>query len=91
MDLTSGMTWENYGYGSRGGKGKRKGWDVEHIIPKSAYDHTNMEDVKRCWSLTNLRPMWHTENLSKTDKLTSECKTLPTHVWPISWNGMFPA
>jgi len=90
MKQFPGMTWKNYGYGKRGHE-KRRGWDVDHIVPKSKYDHTNIEDVKRCWNLKNLNPFWHTDNLDKSDKLIhSAIQTVPVCLWPLSWNGQIP-
>lgn len=55
-----GMTWENYG-----------DWHVDHKIPIAAFNFETPEDTdfKRCWALSNLQPLWATENLSKSDKL----------------------
>lgn len=60
--FTAGMTWDNYG---------RKGWHIDHIIPISAFNFTcvNDYDFKRCWALSNLRPMWAFDNISKGAKL----------------------
>lgn len=53
-----GMSWKNYG---------QKGWHIDHIIPASSftYDDPKDEQFKACWALTNLRPMWAGENISK--------------------------
>ena len=50
------MTWENYGL-----------WHVDHKIPKSVFNYKNAEDLdfQKCWALSNLRPMWARENMSK--------------------------
>lgn len=53
-----GMTWANYGK-----------WHVDHRRPICSFDLTNEEQFSDCWSLTNLEPMWATENLSKGGKL----------------------
>jgi len=55
-----GMTWENYG-----------DWHIDHIIPVSAFNITCPEDLdfKRCWALSNLRPLWAKENIIKHCKL----------------------
>jgi len=57
-----GMSWENYG---------RRGWHIDHIIPKSVFNYKSADDLDfgRCWSLKNLRPMWATENIRKGAKL----------------------
>lgn len=55
------MTWEN-----------RDLWEVDHIIPVSAFDFETVEDssFRACWSLTNLRPLWRSENRRKSGKRT---------------------
>ena len=91
MKKNPGMTWDNYGYGKRG-QCARPGWDIDHVIPKSKYDHSNLEDVRRCWNLSNLMPLWHAENLEKSDKLIpQQIQTVPVCFWPLSWNGQIPA
>lgn len=58
--FTEGMTWENIGQ-----------WHIDHIIPISVFNFSLPEhlDFKRCWALSNLRPLWAKENLSKGAKL----------------------
>lgn len=82
----TGMSWENYGYRE---KDYTTGWDVDHIIPISAYDHSDELDVERCWSLRNLRAEWHTKNLTKTSKLFAYMD-VPMNIWPRAWNGKPP-
>jgi len=53
-----GMTWDNYGRG----KGK---WQIDHIIPCTAYDLTNEEAQRKCFHYTNLQPLWMEENVRK--------------------------
>lgn len=57
-----GMTWENYGRG---------GWHIDHIIPLRAFNITSANDIdfKRAWALSNLRPLWEHDNLTKNGKL----------------------
>ena len=57
----SEMTWENYGQ-----------WTIDHKIPIAAFNFEKPEqiDFKRCWVLSNLQPMWKTENSSKNSKLS---------------------
>jgi len=56
------MSWDNYG---------RHGWHIDHKIPISAFnfDNYNHIDFKRCWSLSNLQPLWEKDNLKKHAKL----------------------
>ncbi|MFA5340610.1 MAG: hypothetical protein WC332_02420 [Clostridia bacterium] len=58
----NGMTWENYG----------KVWHVDHKIPVSVFNFKNINDLdfKRCWSLSNLQPMFAFDNQSKGNKLS---------------------
>lgn len=60
-----GMTWSNYGRGP----GK---WHIDHIVPRTAFAATSLADpeLKACWALTNLRPMWGRDNISKHAKRT---------------------
>jgi hypothetical protein len=49
-----GMSWENYGE-----------WHIDHIVPVSAFDPTDPEHVRQCFSLDNLQALWAADNLSK--------------------------
>lgn len=50
------MSWDNMGK-----------WHIDHIVPKVSfeYEDQNSPDFKACWSLTNLRPLWALDNISK--------------------------
>ena len=77
----NGFSWKNYG----------KKWVNEHRIPKIAYDHTDEEDVKRCWSPHNMHPMDPIENKEKADNLIGdEIEKVPPEFWPKAWGGVFP-
>lgn len=54
-----GMNWGNKGM---------EGWTIDHIIPTSAFDLTDPEQVKKCFHYTNTQPMWSFDNSSKGDK-----------------------
>lgn len=42
------MSWDNYG----------SYWGIDFIIPKSLYKYNiNSPELKKCWSLKNLRPL----------------------------------
>ena len=67
--FTEGMTLENHGWG----EGK---WHIDHIFPLSSYE----EDENGNWKVdseynkllihfTNLQPLWHEDNLEKSDKV----------------------
>ncbi len=55
-----GMTWGNMGE-----------WHIDHIVPKVAFNFEGVDDIdfQRCWALSNLRPLWATDNHRKHAKL----------------------
>lgn len=55
-----GMTWENMA-----------DWEIDHIIPVAAFNISSVDDpdFKHCWALTNLRPLWTSENRAKNAKV----------------------
>jgi hypothetical protein len=55
-----GMTWANW---------SQSGWHIDHIIPLSSFDLTNMEQFLRACNYTNLQPLWGGENIRKSNKL----------------------
>ena len=46
---------------------------IDHIIPKCMFNVTNVEELKACWSLANLRPLPAKKNLSKGSKRVTLC------------------
>lgn len=65
-----GMSWDNYG----------SEWHMDHVIPQSWFKlHTESGvdeyELKLCWSLGNLQPMWSLENLEKKDHHIYHIKT----------------
>lgn len=56
--FTDGMSWEN--------KGK---WQIDHIIPCSAFDLTDTEQQKIAFHYLNLRPVWSSVNQRKGAKI----------------------
>jgi hypothetical protein len=60
-----GMTWENRGHGP----GK---WHIDHILPVSSFKFETPDDAdfKACWALSNLRPLWSTDNIRKSANRT---------------------
>lgn len=63
----NGMTWQNYG----------TYWQVDHILPCAAFDHTDIKEVKICWNWQNLRPLEADKNLEKSDTITEPQQFLP--------------
>jgi len=53
-----GMSWDSYG-------NKEGQWSIDHINPCSSFDHSDEEQIKKCWHYSNMQPMWHVENLKK--------------------------
>ena len=63
-------------------------FDVEHAIPQEAYNFSNPEDVKRCWSAANVRAMTPSDNKAKGVTLIDElCMEVGSEYFPLSWNG----
>jgi hypothetical protein len=57
----TGMTWENYG-----------DWHIDHIRPQSSFDFTDFTQVKACWELSNLQPLWAKDNLQKSNRWSGD-------------------
>ncbi len=55
--FTKGMTWENYGF---------SGWHIDHQTPKVTFKYSSPDDeeFKKCWSLSNLQPLWATTEIA---------------------------
>ena len=70
--FTEGMTWENYG---RTNCALLDGWQIDHIIPCSAFDLTKPAEQKKCFHYTNLQPMWARENMVKGCKIEAQQTT----------------
>lgn len=54
------MSWENYA-GNLPFREKQRKWHIDHIIPKSRF----REDLESAFALSNLRPLWESENIRK--------------------------
>lgn len=61
--FTNEMTWDNHG----------AVWHIDHIKPICSFDLTILEEQKKCFHYTNLRPLLAKDNLKKSaeDKLLS--------------------
>ena len=54
----SDMTWSNYGK-----------WHLDHKIPLSSFDLTDISHLQQACHHTNLQPLWARENIIKSNKL----------------------
>ena len=64
-----GMTWENWGKGFGC-------WNIDHIIPLSAFDLTNRQHVVLACYYLNLQPLWFEDNMAKGDRLDFQCRQI---------------
>jgi hypothetical protein len=55
-----GMNWNNYG-------NKENQWSIDHTIPISSA--LNENEVYKLNHYTNLKPMWHLDNIKKNNKI----------------------
>ena len=46
------------------------GHHLDHIIPRSFFDHRNMTEIEACWDVANLQWLPARENAAKSNKLT---------------------
>ena len=71
--------------------GKDDGWVIEHAIPKEAYDFSNDNDIKRCWSKANVRATGPKENKVKGCTIIDElCHKVGADHYPTAWDGRVP-
>lgn len=68
----SGMTWDNYGII----------WEIDHIIPCSAFDMNNLEEQQICFNWNNLQPLLCHENNKKKDKIYRDLFDM--HAWMLT-------
>lgn len=57
--FVAGMSWDN-----------RALWHIDHIVPLASFKFMTADDpeFRAAWALTNLRPLWKADNLSKNDQ-----------------------
>lgn len=56
----SGMSWTNYGNG-------HNKWNLDHIIALANFDLSDIIQIKKAVHYTNIQPIWHDENISKSN------------------------
>ena len=73
------MTWGNMGTRPDG----TPGWDVDHRRSCASFDdlYNNEEQQSMCFHWTNLQPMWHEENIQKSDYYDEA-------TFPYKWMGL---
>ena len=61
LQFTKEMNWENYG----------SYWWIDKIIPRSAFDYKiiTSNELRKCWSLKNMRPLYKIECIRKKNKI----------------------
>lgn len=80
----NGFEWRKHG-------NNPEEWNIDHLIPRSAYDFSYPDDVKRCWALENIDAKSFQQNVAKNEKLVmSEIVKVGVQNWPKSWNGVVP-
>lgn len=58
--FSRGMSWDNHGE-----------WHIDHIIPVAEMIKAGIKDPAKIHCLSNLRPLWATDNLKKGDRVVS--------------------
>lgn len=56
--FTEGMNWGNYGY-------HEGQWSIDHITLLASFDLNDPQQYKTAAHYTNLRPLWHVDNISQ--------------------------
>ena len=75
------MNWTNYG----------TYWELDHKIPREAFDFGNPEDVRRCWSRRNITAKVSSDNKKKSWKLIDHwIEDAGVGCFPTAWDGLPP-
>lgn len=68
--FTNGFSWSN-----------RSSWQIDHIVPVSAFDLSSPEEQRIAFNYRNLRPLDPRENQTKSDTLPDPLPSwLPAHI-----------
>ena len=79
----------SYSYEDFGGGATN--WSIDHAIPRCAYNHDDPEDVRRCWSPSNVRVMNTKANKEKWNAIVEQVVLLVSaNCWPKAWGGVLP-
>lgn len=57
--FADGMSWERFNEGAI---------HIDHIVPLSSFNLDDEHELRAAWALTNLRPLWASDNLEKAGK-----------------------
>jgi len=69
----------------------REAWELEHKIPRGAYDFNDPDDVLRCWSAANVHVMTPAENKQKSWHLLDDwVASAGVKCFPAAWMGKSP-
>ena len=80
-NLPDGMEMRDHG----------KKWHIEHKIPQEAYDFSDPDEVKKCWSPFNVRGLDPRGNFEKSIQIIDEmCYQATVDLWPKWFNRTLP-
>jgi hypothetical protein len=66
-------------------------WEVDHKIPREAYDFDDPDDVRRCWSGDNVHVLSVADNAEKSWKLLDHwIASAGPGCFPAAWQGRAP-
>ena len=71
--FTHRMNWSEFNKGNI---------HIDHIKPQSMFNLKNVEEIKECWSLENLQPLWAEDNLIKSNNYNKDVS--PANLGPVS-------
>lgn len=57
------MTWDNFGSRFI----NTRNWQIHHFIPMKIYNFYNETDIRKCWDLANLVPIWNEKRHDNID------------------------
>lgn len=62
LNFSSEMSWKNFGCCDNC-------WSLDHHFPCSSFDLSDLEQQKKCFNWKNIFPLWHRDNMSKSDNI----------------------
>lgn len=85
------MNWSNQGRKKAGGNSEA--WQIGHRLACAFYDHSNPDDILRCWNKANLFAQDADENHRLKVKMPDDAvleKLRALNLLPCAWNGIVP-